>query len=139
MSFASDVMTTNVVTVSPDDTAEAAMEILLQNEISGAPVLDDDRHLVGIISEFRLLAAVYDEEVANTPIQALMTREVISVHEDTRLSEIADKLNLHRIRRVPVVKAGRLTGLVSRRDLLRYIIRNRSIDIDRDALLALMA
>ncbi len=137
MIFASDVMTSNVVTLSPKDSAEVAVRILLRHEISGAPVLDDDNMLVGIISEFQLLSVIYDQATNSTPVGDLMTTNVISVHEDAQLSEIADVLISRRIRRVPVVNHGRLKGLVSRRDLLRYVLNKRSSCIDKDTIVLL--
>jgi CBS domain-containing protein len=73
---------------------------------------------VGIVSEFQLLEAIYRPEVKQEQVRDLMTKDVITVTEDAALSEVANLL-LHRIQRVPVVRAGRLVGIVTRRDLLR--------------------
>lgn len=137
MTSASVVMIVEVVTVAASDSAEDAVRILLQHEISGAPVLDDSGQLVGVISEYQLLAVLYDQQLKGVSVRDLMTSEVMSVCEETPLTEVADLLIAHRIRRLPVVRRGRLVGLISRRDLLRFAISEREDCIDDQTLLRL--
>lgn len=142
---ASDIMTTNVITVSPDAPVRQIASLLLQHRISAVPVIDYDRHVLGIISEGDLmhrpesgterarswwLEILTDSEtLAHDYAKAhgrraedLMTRHVVSVREDTAAADIAHLLESHRIKRVPVVRDGRLVGIVSRADLLRSLI-----------------
>ena len=122
---AHDVMTKDLVTLGPDTTAAKAIEILLKHKISGAPVVDSDGKLVGIVSEYQLLAVIYDEEFKNQPIKELMTKEVLTVEEETLLTEIANLFIVHRIRRLPVLRDGELVGQISRRDIIRFAIQHR--------------
>jgi CBS domain-containing protein len=127
MLSAKQVMKRNVVSVSPDATVEETIRLLRQLDISGAPVVDGDGMLVGIISDFALLGVVYEPGLRTAPVAELMTRDVLNVDEDTRLDEIADLFIGHRIRRVPVVRDGRLVGVVSRPDLLRHVLERETV------------
>lgn len=112
-------MIADLLAIRADATVEEAIRSLLDHRVSGAPVVDQQGCLVGIVSEFQLLEAIYRPEVKQEQVRDLMTKDVITVTEDAALSEVANLLLLHRIRRVPVVRAGRLVGIVTRRDLLR--------------------
>jgi CBS domain-containing protein len=122
MLTAGAIMTTDIVTSRPSVSIEAAIDTLLSEEISGLPVTDDDGRLVGVISEFALLAVAYDCRVKNHTVGQHMTREVVSVDIDDPISRVADLCIVHRVRRVPVLKDGRLVGIISRRDVLRALI-----------------
>jgi CBS domain-containing protein len=122
MYTAKEVMQENVVSLLPTATVEQAINLLRELHFSGAPVIDHDGNLVGIISEFALLEVVYDPTIRTAPISQFMTRDVLTVTEDTLLSEVAGILIRHRVRRVPVVRDGQLVGVVSRPDLLGYVL-----------------
>lgn len=122
MYSARDVMSIDLVTISQDATVEEAIREIVAHGISGAPVVDDQGRLVGIISEFQLLEAIYTPEVKTRHVRDFMTREVLTVAEDTILSDAANLMIIHRIRRLPVLRDGEIVGVIARRDLLRYII-----------------
>jgi CBS domain-containing protein len=122
MYTAEQVMQRNVVSILPTATVEQAIRLLRNLDISGAPVVDEDGVLVGIISEFALLEIVYDPNIRNAPVAHFMTRDVLTVSEDALLSDVAGIFIRHRVRRVPVVQDGRLVGVVSRSDLLNYVL-----------------
>jgi len=121
---ASDAMNREVVSLRPEATVEEAIRILLEREISGAPVVDGDGQLVGIISEFQLLEVLYSPELKAAALGEFMTRDVMTVGEQALLSDVVSLMIAHRIRRVPVVREGRVVGLLTRRDLLRYAIED---------------
>lgn len=150
---AADVMTTNVITVSPDTSVQDLAALLAQNGISGVPVVDLDNRLLGIVSEGDLLhraetgterrteprrsrwfdSFASDESQAHDYVKAhgrkvsdIMTRDVVTVAETTGLDEIADLLETRRIRRVPVVRDGTLTGIVSRANLVRALAMTKT-------------
>lgn len=141
---AQDVMTTNVVTVKPDLSVRDAATLLLERHISGAPVLAADGSLIGIISEGDLLRRVEigthetrrprwldffaAREEANAYVKShalnvedVMTRDVISVSEEDSLSTIASLMETRGVKRVPVLRDGRLVGIVSRANLLQAL------------------
>jgi CBS domain-containing protein len=127
MLTAADIMKADLVTVHPDASLRDAIELLLKEEISGLPVVDDDGRLVGVITEFAMLAMVYDQTVQCQSVANHMTREVITVEADDPVSRIADLCIVHRVRRVPVMKSGRLVGLIARRDVLEYLYQNTNV------------
>jgi CBS domain-containing protein len=119
MQTAKDVMTTRVVTIKPSAKVYELTKLLSDHKISGVPVVDDDGQVVGIATEADLLAIKRGNTVGD-----IMTKEVISVTEDTPIQEIAAVLSAKRIKRVPVVKGGQLVGIVSRADLVAAIAKS---------------
>jgi CBS domain-containing protein len=120
-----DIMTTTVVTVKPNVTMRDAASLILRHGVSGLPVVDDGRRLVGVISEWDLLQVLESPSMETEPIANHMTREMICVSEETSLVEAVDLFEAHRVRRLPVTKGDTLVGLVSRHDLIRFILTTR--------------
>jgi CBS domain-containing protein len=121
MLTAGEIMTDKLVTVRPDDSIEHAIQLLLEEEISGMPVADERGYLIGVITEFALLGVVYDHKIKNQTVGQHMTRELITVDISDPVSRVADLCIVHRVRRVPVMKNGRLVGVIARRDVLRAL------------------
>jgi CBS domain-containing protein len=125
---AKDIMTTKVVTVKPSTSIEDAARLLVRRKISGVPVVDekDKTKVVGILTEADLLAAPSGAKT----VAEVMKKRVVSVSPDTSVDEIAEILVKKKIKRVPVIDAGKLVGIVSRIDVLRTISipRQRSWD-----------
>ncbi len=124
MSTARDIMTEDIVTINPDASVKDAIELLLLQRISGLPVTDDVGHLVGVITEFALLAIAYDNVIQQVQVSQHMTTNVLTVEVDVPINKVADLCILHRVRRVPVMLNGRLAGLISRRDVLKAMYQN---------------
>lgn len=120
-----DFMTSRVVTLRAELSAFEAAEILLQHAISGAPVVDEEGRLLGLLSEYDCLRAVaaaeyeMDAHDLSKTVAELMTRQCHTVSPDLELFGLAHQFVSLRVRRFPVVENGRLLGLVSRRDALR--------------------
>lgn len=121
MITAREIMTEDVVTITPESSLVEAIELLLLQEISGLPVTDNEGHLVGIVTEFALLAIVYDEKIRQETVAAHMTTDVLTIDVDDPISKIADMCIVHRVRRVPVMHNGRIVGLIARRDVLKAL------------------
>lgn len=130
---AKNVMTANVVTISPDHGVRHAAKIMLDHRISGIPVVGDDGRLVGIVSEGDFLRR--SELGASSPAEArgyvkghswkvadLMTSDVIVADGDTPIAQIAALMQEHGIKRIPIMAGQRLVGVVSRADLLRVFV-----------------
>ncbi len=118
MLTAQDIMTEDVVTVGSNAVVQEAMDILLEKQISGLPVVDAQGKLVGIVTEFALLAIAYDENIRQEKILKHMSTELITVSPEDSIRKVADLCIIHRVRRIPVVQDGRLLGLIARRDVL---------------------
>ena len=128
-------MTTRLVTLSKDMDVYFAIGLLLKNEISGAPVIDDDNNLVGILSEkdcLRIFANDSFYDMPGGPVSRFMTDVVLTVTPSTDLFAVAGKFLKHNFRRMPVVEGKNLVGQISRRDVLRAIHDETSHDFDSD-------
>ena len=144
---AMDVMTIDVITVSPDTTVQDLAKLLAERGISGTPVVDAGGQLVGIVSEGDLLHRAeigtahrhrerrrswwldhFASEAAREYVKShgrtvgdIMTPNVVTVSEDTDLAEVAALLEARRIKRVPVTRDGRMVGIISRANLVRAL------------------
>ena len=112
---ARDIMTHEVITIAPEATVQDAARLLSDYRISGAPVVDGERRMVGIMTEADIIG-----KEGNT-VTEIMTKRVISVGEETLVDEVAQILTSNRFKRVPVLREGRLVGIVSRADIVRMI------------------
>lgn len=112
---AKDVMTKKVVTVGPKDKVKEAVRLMVENEVSGLPVVDEDCKVVGLLTEADALGARSTQNV-----ESAMSKRVFKAAPDDSIKSVADTLKKQKIKRVPVVdKAGKLVGVVSRRDVLK--------------------
>ncbi len=112
---AADIMTPDPLTLRPDTSVHEAAQVLSEHRISGAPVVADDGRIVGIVSEYDLIA-----RPGNT-VGDVMTREVVSVPSNATLDRVRAILVTQRLKRVPVTQEARLVGLISRADLVREL------------------
>src|ERR1700680_4353761 len=141
---AADVMVTNVITVGPEASVQDVARILLEARISGVPVVGKAGELLGIVSEGDLmhraeagtgrrrpwwLSAFFGKEMLaaefvkehSRRVSDVMSRDVVTALPDTPLSTIASLLEKNAIKRVPIMKDGKVVGIVSRANLLRAL------------------
>ena len=144
---AMDVMTTDVITVDPDTTVQSFANLLAERGISGAPVVDSNGGLIGIVSEGDLLHRAeigtahrhrprrrswwldhFASELAREYVKShgrtvkeIMTRDVVTVTEETDLADVAALLEAKRIKRVPVMREGKVVGIISRANIVRAV------------------
>jgi len=138
-----DFMTTRVVTIHPDSPIMDAAQLMLKHHFSGLPVVDDNGRVVGIVTEHDLLrrtdrpgsqqpywlqqmiegAAVAKEAVCfnEAKVKEVMTPDPLVVMEDTPIEDVCRMMQQRSIKRLPVVRDGRLVGIVSRADLVRAL------------------
>ena len=151
---AADVMVNDVITLRPDDTVQKAAKVLLDHRISGAPVIDAEGRLVGMLSEGDLmrrseigterrqswwlkLLSLPEIEARDfvkahaVKVADVMTRQVVTATESHTLGELASLLEKHGIKRVPIVRDKRVIGIVSRANLLQAFAR-ASAEPDRE-------
>ena len=114
-----DIMTEDVATVAPDTPIENAARLLFSQSISGMPVVDDDGKLVGVVTEFDIIAK------EGATVGDIMSTDVVTVGEETDAETVAQILTSRRVRRVPVVRDGAVVGIVSRSDLVRLFALTR--------------
>jgi CBS domain-containing protein len=114
----------NMITFGPDQPIQDVIDKIIETKISGAPVVDASRHMVGIISEKDCLRVIVDQAYHNLPansrkVSDYMTAHVKTLSPKTNVVEAAIEFLNSSVRRFPVVENGTLIGQVSRRDILR--------------------
>ena len=141
---ARDIMTISVISVPLEGQIEDAVRLMLDHNISALPVVDAEGDLKGLVSEGDLMRRVRETDgprrswwlevlggsgdaardfvkLKSHRVEDVMTRDVVSVEEDTNVAEIARLLEKHRIKRVPVVSSDKVVGIVSRANLLHAL------------------
>src|SRR3954471_5803491 len=145
---AKDIMSSPVVTVTPDASVTEVATLLLEKRISGVPVVDQAGQIAGIISEGDLLRRVETNTQRHRPhwlemllgqsgdagsfikshasrVGDVMSHDVIATHPEASLREVAELMERHGIKRVPIVDGGRLVGIVSRANLVQGLLADR--------------
>ncbi|MBT3915939.1 MAG: CBS domain-containing protein [Rhodospirillaceae bacterium] len=146
--FAKDIMTVNVITVDPDAPINEIAKLLIERRISAAPVVDKDNKLIGIVSEGDLVHRIRGDHQGSRSwwlsligdpqdepqeyirshgktAKDVMTKDVATITEFTSVSEIAETLEVQRIKRAPVVDNGKLVGIVSRANIIQALVAQK--------------
>lgn len=122
---AREMMVRNLITLSPSMDALEALDVLLRQRISGAPVVDDDGQFVGVFSEkscMKFVVGLAYDGMPSTDVLSLVDRNPPTINEETDLLTIAQTFLNESCRRLPVIdNHGRLRGQISRRDVMRAI------------------
>lgn len=138
-----DLMTTEVVTVTPEATLKDAAVLLAEHRISGVPVVDDEQQILGVLSEADILVReggegrregllgwfldpgfTFDKKVMAKTVEEAMTAPAITVGPDVPVHKAARRMVDEAINRLPVVQDGKLVGIVTRADLVRAFARS---------------
>jgi CBS domain-containing protein len=123
-----DVMSTNVISVKKDDSIFDAVELLVEKQLSGLPVIEDDMTLVGLLSEKDVVDIFCDlEEAEDKTVGDFMTHPAVSFDENDALLKVCNFLEKNIFRRIPITSGDKLTGIVSIHDILRTILGSRSL------------
>ena len=121
---AKDIMTKQVICIKKETPIFDALKLMSTNNITGIPVVEEDMTLVGMLSEqdvLRLFHTYDDEKDRN--VNDFMTQPAIHFEEDELLLDVCYCLRDNSIRRVPVTSNGKVTGVISRSDILKCIIK----------------
>lgn len=127
---AKEVMTTKVITVTEKTPITEAIRLMAENDVTGLPVVREDMTLVGILTEkdvLRLLQA--DEFEREATVEDFMTTPAIYFAEDESLSNISNCLMTYDFRRVPITSGTKLVGIISRCDILKYMLEARILEL----------
>jgi CBS domain-containing protein len=119
--IARDIMTRRVHTTSPGERIRDAAQVLAERHISGMPVVDEPGTIIGMLTEADIISK------QGELVQDIMSREIITVLEETPVDEIARLLSQRHIKRVPVLANGRLVGVVSRADIVAAVAEGHLI------------
>jgi CBS domain-containing protein len=146
---AKDVMIKDVITVAPSTTIEELARILMQNKVSGAPVVNNEGELIGIVTENDLISQnkrlhiptivrLFDafimlgstskiekeiKKMAAVTVDDICTKEVITVAEDTPVEDIATVMSEKKVHLIPVVEGKKVKGIIGKIDLIKGLSR----------------
>jgi len=129
--LAGDVMKRGLLTVRRQTDIYEAMQILATMNVTGLPVVDDYMNLVGMITEKDMLGLLRDPNAQPGNTESFMTEKVASFNHDDSLFDVCDCLINNHFRRVPILNQGKVVGIVSRADLMVYILKNKSVIFGR--------
>ena len=120
----SDYMTTNLITFTPDQSIESVMQSLIKYRISGGPVVNANKELIGIISEGDCIKQISESRFYNMPIQdhtieKYMVKNVDTIDGNMNIFDAANKFSASKRRRFPIVENGQLVGQISQKDVLK--------------------
>ena len=118
-----NVMTKDVITVKKDTPIQKTIRIMIENNITGLPVVDDHMQLVGIISEKDIMILLYNVGSRTGKVEDFMTRNVVCFMLEDSLAEVCECLLKNHFRRVPIVTGPKkkLVGIVTRKNIVRSI------------------
>ena len=126
MFTAEDIMRKDVVTLRGDMLIFEAIEIMLAHRISGAPVVDEEMNLVGVLSEKDVVDLLYDSgDAEEKTVRNFMTARPISFDRKDNLVDVCDFLAKNLFRRVPITSKKKVVGIISVPDILKYTIELR--------------
>ena len=125
---AETVMKTDVITVTKDTPIYEVIRTLVENNITGLPVVNDEMALAGIITEKDVLKLLYENRCEPGSAEDFMTEKVISFAPQDSLINIARSFVDNHFRRVPIVADGKLVGIVSRKDIIALMLKLRRKD-----------
>ena len=119
---AKTVMTTELLTVSADTPIYEAISLMVDDGVTGIPVVDDEMTIIGIITEKDILKSLPELSESGRKVEEFMTTDIVSFNEDENLVTICECLINNHFRRVPILREGKLVGIISRKDIIQYIL-----------------
>ena len=118
---ARDIMTRHVVFIDPDEPVEHAIDLMLRYGVSGLPVVNSCEQLLGVITEYDILDIINDPQTERKMVYHFMTRDPDTIDVDSSIYELGRLFHGRSIRRYPVTDNGKLVGIISRRELIRFV------------------
>jgi CBS domain-containing protein len=139
MVTAKEVMNNNVITIGRDEDLCEAVRSMVLNNVTGLPVVEEDGTLAGIITEKDVLTMLSDMPCPPARVADFMTTKVVCFDPQDDLDIIAESFRQNHFRRVPILDRGRLVGIISRRDIIRYIDHvTHNDEVLRDSILEIV-
>jgi len=120
-----NIMTKEVISVKRDTAIQETIKIMVENNITGLPVVDDQMQLIGVISEKDIMMLLYDVGSRTGKVEDFMTKNVVSFDQEDNLADVCDCLLKNHFRRVPIVTGPKkkLVGIISRKNIVQSIFQ----------------
>ncbi len=125
---AKDIMTADVISVDRDADIYDAIRTMVEHNITGLPVVNDDGTLAGVVTEKDVRKLWYNIEDQPGKVEKFMTRTTVCFNEDESLIDITECFLENHFRRVPILSGDKLVGVLSRKDIIAYILKLRHED-----------
>ena len=125
---AKDIMSRNLITVKKNTSVFEAIQTLVEHQITGLPVVESGWVLEGIVTEKDFLRLINETTADEKTVAQVMTTQVISFQEEDSVEDICTSLIKNNFRRVPILKGNKLVGIISRRDVIKFILRQWNKD-----------
>ncbi len=119
---ASEIMTTKVVKVEANTPVKEICRILISHKVSGVPVVDEENNLLGFVSERDIISKVGERGFLNKRALEVMNKDVIAVEKNASSEEVMQIFVNKPYRYIPVIKKGKLVGIISRKDLIDHLM-----------------
>ena len=121
------IMEKPVIAVRKDASVYEAMDVLRKHNITGTPVTNEDWTLAGIITEKDLLRFLYATTTDEPKVEDFMTKDVVSFDVEDSMISVADCFMKNDFRRVPILENGKVVGIISKKDIIDYILKMRKV------------
>ena len=121
MTVAKDVMISDIITVTKKTKLGQVIRLLVQNRITGLPVIDEDNQLIGMVTEKDVLEVLYSGKIKGKTVENIMSTEIVAFNENDDLMSIIKCLFDNNFRRVPITYGGILKGIITRRDIIKFL------------------
>ncbi len=122
---AKDIMIKDVITVTKDTPILDALSLLVGSKITGVPVIDENRKPIGIVSEKDLLVLLLNPDEEAGWVEDYMSKQVFHLDANDSMIEVTKGLLNNTFRRIPILENDQLVGIISRRDLLKFLLKLR--------------
>ena len=116
-----DIMVKDVITVKEDTSIYDAIQLMIDNNITGLPVVNDDGYLKGILSEEDALDLLTEDEDHTGKVKDYMTTDIVTFDQNEDYIAICECLINNHFRRVPILAEGKVAGIISRKDIIKFI------------------
>ena len=121
MTVAKDIMITDIITVTKKTKLGKVIHLLVQNRITGLPVIDEVNQLIGMVTEKDVLEVLYSGKIKGKTVENIMSTGIVAFNENDDLMSIIKCLFDNHFRRVPITSGSILKGIITRRDIIKFL------------------
>lgn len=122
MVLVAEMMNKKVVSIGPDVKIKDICKILTKNKITGAPVVDEKKHILGFVSERDIVAAITSPNFYKKSARSIMVKKVHTVEASASLNEVSQVFAMEPFRHLPVTLNGKLVGMITRNDIVNQML-----------------
>ena len=122
MILAKDIMAREILAIKRNAGIKDVMRLLVEHKVTGLPVVDEERYLLGVVTEKDVLRMLCNPNTKPRIAEHMMTTDIVHFDENDELMEVYDCLVENNFRRVPILSEGKLAGIISRSDIIQFLV-----------------